>query len=261
MLGSAVPCQETGLLNPAFAADTARSSEQRLEMRDVRARPGSDRRKRGDTVGTQQRFGIGIDADDAMQPFAVYGRGDIDRLAFRVAARIIRLIASSQNPRLLDPVLFLDTALDTKALADAIDVRRRPRRDIREAQDAKPGQALLEVGIDRANTREIVDRLACNERLGLTRGGFGQRCCFGFFGGFGLFLGGLCGGGFFLGPGSGGGGRSSRGRDSRARPIATICCSPPDKVPATWRRRSFTRGSIAYTRSRSASMPARSLRL
>ena len=31
---------------------------------------------------------------------------------------------------------------------------------------------------------------------------------------------------------------SSRGRDISARPIATICCSPPDSVPASWLRRS-----------------------
>ena len=31
---------------------------------------------------------------------------------------------------------------------------------------------------------------------------------------------------------------SSFGRDIRARPIATICCSPPERVPASCRRRS-----------------------
>ena len=35
----------------------------------------------------------------------------------------------------------------------------------------------------------------------------------------------------------------SRGRPIRARPMATICCSPPDRVPASWVRRSFTRGN------------------
>ena len=36
---------------------------------------------------------------------------------------------------------------------------------------------------------------------------------------------------------------SSFGRAISARPIATICCSPPDSVPAIWLRRSFTRGN------------------
>jgi hypothetical protein len=35
---------------------------------------------------------------------------------------------------------------------------------------------------------------------------------------------------------------SSFGRDINARPIAHICCSPPDNVPASWRRRSLKRG-------------------
>ena len=37
----------------------------------------------------------------------------------------------------------------------------------------------------------------------------------------------------------------SRGRAISARPIATICCSPPDSVPAIWVRRSLTRGNRA----------------
>ena len=32
-----------------------------------------------------------------------------------------------------------------------------------------------------------------------------------------------------------------------ARPVASICCSPPDRVPASWRRRSFIRGKWANT--------------
>ncbi len=38
---------------------------------------------------------------------------------------------------------------------------------------------------------------------------------------------------------------SSLGRAISARPIATICCSPPDNVPEIWLRRSFTRGNSA----------------
>ena len=37
-----------------------------------------------------------------------------------------------------------------------------------------------------------------------------------------------------------------------ARPIATICCSPPDSVPAFCLRRSRTRGNVSSTRSRSS---------
>ena len=44
---------------------------------------------------------------------------------------------------------------------------------------------------------------------------------------------------------------SSFGRDISARPIASICCSPPDIVPAVCRRRSFSRGKSAKTRSTS----------
>ena len=35
----------------------------------------------------------------------------------------------------------------------------------------------------------------------------------------------------------------SFGLDMSARPIASICCSPPDSVPATWLRRSASRGN------------------
>ena len=41
-----------------------------------------------------------------------------------------------------------------------------------------------------------------------------------------------------------------------ARPIATICCSPPESVPAFCFRRSRTRGNVSSTRSRSSSIPA-----
>ena len=43
---------------------------------------------------------------------------------------------------------------------------------------------------------------------------------------------------------------SSRGRLISARPMASICCSPPDRVPAFWARRSSSRGN----RSKMASM-------
>jgi len=45
----------------------------------------------------------------------------------------------------------------------------------------------------------------------------------------------------------------SFGRDISARPIATICCSPPDSVPASCARRSCSRGNRPYTRSKSSS--------
>ncbi|CKV99808.1 Protein of uncharacterised function (DUF1602) [Mycobacterium tuberculosis] len=37
----------------------------------------------------------------------------------------------------------------------------------------------------------------------------------------------------------------TRGRAMTARPMASICCSPPDKVAAIWCWRSFRRGNIA----------------
>ena len=54
---------------------------------------------------------------------------------------------------------------------------------------------------------------------------------------------------------------SALGRAINARPIASICCSPPDSVPAIWRCRSFTRGNSVYTRSMSSTIAARSRRV
>ncbi len=44
---------------------------------------------------------------------------------------------------------------------------------------------------------------------------------------------------------------SRRGRAIRARPMASICCSPPDIDPPVWVRRSASRGNSSKTRSRS----------
>ena len=35
------------------------------------------------------------------------------------------------------------------------------------------------------------------------------------------------------------------GSVTRAREMASICCSPPERVPAICRRRSFSRGNVA----------------
>ena len=43
-------------------------------------------------------------------------------------------------------------------------------------------------------------------------------------------------------PNDGSSSSSRRGRSISAREIASICCSPPESVPACWRRRSFRRG-------------------
>ena len=40
---------------------------------------------------------------------------------------------------------------------------------------------------------------------------------------------------------------SRLGFDISARPMASICCSPPDRVPAIWFCRSFRRGKRWYT--------------
>ena len=44
---------------------------------------------------------------------------------------------------------------------------------------------------------------------------------------------------------------SSFGRLIRARATASICCSPPDRLPARWPRRSDSRGNVSYHRSMS----------
>ena len=46
--------------------------------------------------------------------------------------------------------------------------------------------------------------------------------------------------------------RRSFGRAMSARPIAHICCSPPDIVPAFCVRRSWSRGKSSKTRSMSS---------
>ncbi len=43
--------------------------------------------------------------------------------------------------------------------------------------------------------------------------------------------------------------------------MASICCSPPDKVPASWSLRSFRRGKIVKTLSRSAAISGLSVRM
>ncbi|MNT19594.1 hypothetical protein D3C72_1548590 [compost metagenome] len=56
---------------------------------------------------------------------------------------------------------------------------------------------------------------------------------------------------------------SSLGRPISAREMASICCSPPDMVPANWKARSFRRGKMPYMRSISvpmASLPSRRLK-
>src|SRR5215470_1203479 len=50
---------------------------------------------------------------------------------------------------------------------------------------------------------------------------------------------------------------SRRGSDMSPRPIASICCSPPDSVPARCTMRSRRRGKVPYTRSRLAARRAR----
>ena len=59
-------------------------------------------------------------------------------------------------------------------------------------------------------------------------------------------------------PSDGSSSSSSLGRAISARPIAHICCSPPDIVPAFWRSRSCKRGNRSKTRSMSSRIPSRS---
>ena len=39
--------------------------------------------------------------------------------------------------------------------------------------------------------------------------------------------------------------RSTCGSESSARPMTSICCSPPERLLAVWRYRSFSRGKIS----------------
>ena len=50
--------------------------------------------------------------------------------------------------------------------------------------------------------------------------------------------------------------RSILGLDIRARPMASICCSPPDRVPASWFLLSFNRGSSSNTMLKSSATAA-----
>jgi hypothetical protein len=53
---------------------------------------------------------------------------------------------------------------------------------------------------------------------------------------------------------------STVGRAISARPIASICCSPPESVPPFWASRSSSRGNSVRTRPRSCRIPSRSVR-
>jgi len=54
---------------------------------------------------------------------------------------------------------------------------------------------------------------------------------------------------------------SSLGWLMSARPMASICCSPPDMVPASWSLRSRRRGKMVKIFSKSRATPALSLRM
>ena len=55
--------------------------------------------------------------------------------------------------------------------------------------------------------------------------------------------------------------QSSVGCVMSARPMASICCSPPDSVPASWERRSLSRGKRPKTRSSSSAQPGSARRV
>ena len=61
-------------------------------------------------------------------------------------------------------------------------------------------------------------------------------------------------------PSEGSSSSSSFGADISARPIASICCSPPESRPACCAERSFRRGNQPWMRSRSRAAPALSAR-
>ena len=45
-----------------------------------------------------------------------------------------------------------------------------------------------------------------------------------------------------------------RGSDISARAMASICCSPPDMEPASWRRRSANTGKASNANARLSSI-------
>ncbi len=51
-------------------------------------------------------------------------------------------------------------------------------------------------------------------------------------------------------PSEGSSNMTSSGAPIRQRPIASICCSPPESVPAAWLERSASTGNRANTRSK-----------
>ncbi len=61
-------------------------------------------------------------------------------------------------------------------------------------------------------------------------------------------------------PSDGSSSMRSLGFDMSARPIASICCSPPESVPASCVMRSLRRGKSSKTRSMSFRIPASSFR-
>ena len=62
-------------------------------------------------------------------------------------------------------------------------------------------------------------------------------------------------------PSEGSSRRRSFGFAISARPITIICCSPPERVPETWLKRSFSRGKRVSTLSSVAAIPALSVRV
>src|SRR5690606_33327272 len=74
------------------------------------------------------------------------------------AARELRLPAGRENPRLLDPVLPLDTALEVQELADAVDVGSRPVGHLLVRRDPERVELLLDQHADAADALEVVHR-------------------------------------------------------------------------------------------------------
>jgi hypothetical protein len=64
--------------------------------------------------------------------------------------------ALGQDLRLLDPVFLLDATFESERRADLLHVERAEPRDLLEAVDAQPGEALARIRIDAPDLGQII---------------------------------------------------------------------------------------------------------
>ena len=111
----------------------------------------------GGAFGNGGRCTCGSRAVGPPLPFIRRRRG-AGGLPARAARRIVGLAALGQNLRLLDPVLLIDAAAEPERVADAPDVGLHPGRDLLVAANPELVEVGLEVGIDQANSLQVLRR-------------------------------------------------------------------------------------------------------